>query len=97
MIQKKLPEVDLSRQTAIIFNICLVLVLAIANIAFEWRSYEDIGKIDLSHGEILELQEWDKTYTPPTVDGENTDSPAPDIEHLDDDNEIVLVLDWNGD
>jgi hypothetical protein len=51
MTNKKHPEVDLSRQRSLIFQICLVCILLIANIAFEWRSYDDFDLIDITNQE----------------------------------------------
>ncbi len=55
MIHKKHPEVDLSSQRGLIFQICLFCILLIANIAFEWRSYDDFEQIDLSNDDEYEI------------------------------------------
>lgn len=48
MTLKKHPEVDINRYRNLIFQICLVSVLLLANIAFEWRSYDEMSLIDIS-------------------------------------------------
>ncbi|GAB4407416.1 MAG: hypothetical protein OHK0053_34040 [Microscillaceae bacterium] len=54
MISKKYPESDIHRHTGLIFQLCLVGVLALANLAFEWRSFEKMEEINLEEAFRIE-------------------------------------------
>ena len=47
MIEKKLPEADVTRKSGFYLNIGLVISLLVVISAFEWRFYDDGALADL--------------------------------------------------
>lgn len=64
MLEKKFPEVDLNKQRRFIFLISLIMILVLANVAFEWRSYDDFEQIDLRN--VLEYEIINHRQVPPS-------------------------------
>lgn len=64
---KKNPKVDLTRQSGMLMNLGLSLSLLIVIVAFEWRSYDDQGLLDLGQVEddFEDLMEIPPTEQPP--------------------------------
>ncbi len=70
MEQKKSPKADLTRKTGLFLNIGLVVSLALVIGAFEMRNYEendlvDLGSIDESFEEMLEIPPTEQPPPPP--------------------------------
>jgi protein TonB len=53
MEAKKNPKVELSRKYSLFLNIGMVVSLGLCLVAFEWKSYEDLSRLDLSTRDIL--------------------------------------------
>ncbi len=90
METKKNPSVDLNRRSAYFFSIGLIIAMALAVMAFEWRSYGE-GLVNLRD---RRLDNWDvNPYIPPTRDVPPAPMPVarniildvvPDIDVVDD-------------
>lgn len=92
MEPKKNPKADLDKKTGMFFNIGLAVSLALVLTAFEWRSYDDGGLVDL--GELDDDFE-DIMEIPPT---EQPPPPPPKIQlpqiiEIPDEEEIEVDLD----
>ena len=64
---KKNPKYDLSRQSGWMLNLGLTLSLLSVIVAFEWRSYDDSGLLDLGqvNDDFEDIMEIPPTEQPP--------------------------------
>ncbi|MEQ9285714.1 MAG: energy transducer TonB [Cyclobacteriaceae bacterium] len=67
MEPKKNPKADLDKKTGMFFNIGLAISLALVLTAFEWRSYDDGGLVDLGEldDDFEDIMEIPPTEQPP--------------------------------
>lgn len=67
MEPKKNPKADLDKKTGMFFNIGLAVSLALVLTAFEWRSYDDGGLVDLGEldDDFEDIMEIPPTEQPP--------------------------------
>ena len=84
---KKKPEVDLQKKSGLFLSIGLVLSLAIVTMAFEWKSYDDRGLMDLGsvEDEFEDVMEIPPTEQPPPPPPQVQ---APEIVEVPDEEEI---------
>ncbi len=87
MEPKKNPKSDLAKKSSLFLNIGLCCSLLLTIVAFEWRSYDDVGLIDLGSleddfEEILDIPQTDQPPPPPPK------IKQPEIIEVQDDEEI---------
>ena len=96
MEPKKNPKIDLSRQGGILLNIGMAVSLLLVIVAFEWRSYDDSGLIDLGNvdddfEDILEIPPTEQPPPPPPKVQVPEIIEVPDEEEIEE--EIKLEID----
>ena len=70
MIEKKLPEADVTRKSGLYLNIGLVISLLVVITAFEWRFYDDgaladLGQVSDDFEEMLDIPPTEQPPPPP--------------------------------
>ncbi len=94
MEQKKNPKADLNRSSGLFFITGLVLVMALAYVALEWKTYENKTEIDIAlnaQDDLTEEVPFIQPIAPPPPP-----PPAPiipdEIEIIDDEDDIIETL-----
>lgn len=69
---KKDPKVDLSRQSGLFMNIGLIVALGLCLLAFEWKTYDDMGAMNLATAtteteELIDIPITEQPPPPPPV------------------------------
>lgn len=102
MEPKKNPEIDLSKKTGLFLNIGFVVSLLLVILAFEWRSYDDTGLLDLGQirDDFEEMTEIPLTQQPPPPPPKIKQPEiivVPDEEEIEEEIEIDLDIDMTDD
>jgi protein TonB len=92
---KKNPQADLSKKAGMFLNLGLTLSLAIVIVAFEWRTYDDSGMVDLGQVEddfedILEIPPTQQPPPPPPKVQLPEIVEVPDEEEIEEEIEVEL-------
>ncbi|MFZ9045298.1 MAG: energy transducer TonB, partial [Cyclobacteriaceae bacterium] len=92
---KKNPEADLSQKAGMFLNLGLTISLAITIVAFEWKSYDDAGMVDLGQVEddfedILEIPPTEQPPPPPPKVQLPEIVEIPDEEEIEEEIEVEL-------
>ncbi len=92
---KKNPKVDLARQSGMMLNLGLTLSLLIVVVAFEWRTYDDQGLLDLGQVEddfedIMEIPPTEQPPPPPPKVQIPEIVEVPDEEEIEEEIEVEL-------
>ena len=92
---KKKPEADLRKKSGMFFNLGLIISLALAIIAFQWRFYEDgnlinLGSVEDNFEEIMEIPPTEQPPPPPPVIQQPEIIEVPDEEEIEQEIEIDL-------
>jgi protein TonB len=95
MEPKKNPQVDLSRQSGMLMNLGLTLSLVLVIGAFEWRSYDDAGLLDLGQvqddfEDIMEIPPTEQPPPPPPKIQLPEIIEVPDEEEIEEEIEVEL-------
>ncbi len=95
MEEKKTPKADLNRKTGMHLSIGLVISLAVVTLAFEWKSYDNSGLVDLGTVEnnfedVMEIPPTEQPPPPPPKIQQPEIIAVPDEEEIEDDIEIDL-------
>ena len=102
MEPKKNPEIDLSKKTGLFLNIGFVVSLLLVILAFELRSYDDTGLLDLGQirDDFEEMTEIPLTQQPPPHPPKIKQPEiivVPDEEEIEEEIEIDLDIDMTDD
>lgn len=100
MEEKKNPKYDLARQSGMWLNLGLTLSLAIIIFAFEYKSYDDSGLLDLGQvqddfEDIMEIPPTEQPPPPPPKVQLPEIIEIPDDEEIEDEIEIELDVEIN--
>lgn len=92
---KKNPKADLTKKAGMFLNLGLTLSLAIVIVAFEWRTYDDSGLVDLGQVEddfedILEIPPTQQPPPPPPKVQLPEIVEVPDEEEIEEEIEVEL-------
>lgn len=92
---KKNPKYDLARQSGMLLNLGLSLSLLLVIVAFEWRSYDDAGILDLGQVEddfedIMEIPPTEQPPPPPPKIQLPEIVEVPDEEEIEEEIEVEL-------
>lgn len=95
MEPKKNPKVDLSKKSGLFMNIGLTVSLALVIVAFEWRTYDDSGLVDLGQVEddfedIMEIPPTEQPPPPPPKVQLPEIIEVPDEEEIEEEIEVEL-------
>ncbi|MEM6643529.1 MAG: energy transducer TonB [Bacteroidota bacterium] len=95
MEPKKNPRIDLSRKTGMFLNVGMALSLLIVIVAFEWKSYDDAGLMDLGNidddfEDILEIPPTEQPPPPPPKVQVPEIIEVPDEEEIEEEIEVEL-------
>lgn len=95
MEPKKNPKVDLSKKTGMFLNVGMAASLLIVIVAFEWKSYDDTGLMDLGSIEddfedILEIPPTEQPPPPPPKVQVPEIVEVPDEEEIEEEIEVEL-------
>lgn len=95
MEEKKTPKADLNKKTGLYLSIGLVISLALVTLAFEWKSYDDTGLVDLGQVEsdfedVMEIPPTEQPPPPPPKIVQPEIIEVPDEEEIEEDIEIDL-------
>ncbi len=95
MEAKKKPEVDLQKKTGLFLSIGLVLSLLVVTMAFEWKSYDDSGLVDLGavkdeFEDVMEIPPTEQPPPPPPKIQQPEIVEVPDEEEIEEEIEIDL-------
>lgn len=95
MEPKKNPSKDLSKQTGMYLNVGMALSLLIIIVAFEWKSYDDSGIMDLGNvdddfEDILEIPPTEQPPPPPPKVQVPEIIEVPDEEEIEEEIEVEL-------
>lgn len=95
MEEKKTPKADLNKKTGLHLSIGLVVSLALITLAFEWKSYDDRGLVDLGKVEsdfedVMEIPPTEQPPPPPPKIVQPEIIEVPDEEEIEEDIEIDL-------
>lgn len=95
MEEKKTPKADLNRKTGLHLSIGLVISLAVVTLAFEWKSYDDTGLVDLGTVEndfedVMEIPPTEQPPPPPPKIQQPEIIEVPDEEEIEEEIEIDL-------
>lgn len=95
MEEKKNPEVDLSRKSGLFMNIGFTVSLILVIVAFEWRTYDDSGLVDLGQvnddfEDIMEIPPTEQPPPPPPKIQQPEIIEVPDEEEIEEDIEVEL-------
>ncbi len=96
MEAKKNPKLDLSKKSGMFLNIGMALSLFMVIVAFEWRTYDDLGLLDLGSVEddfddIIDIPPTEQPPPPPPKVPEPEIVEVPDEEEIEE--EIKIELD----
>lgn len=97
---KKNPKVDLARKGPLLMNIGLCASLFLTIVAFEWRSYDDSGLLDLGQVEddfedIMEIPPTEQPPPPPPKIQLPEIIEVPDEEEIEEEIEVELDVEIN--
>ncbi|MDH5609321.1 MAG: energy transducer TonB [Cyclobacteriaceae bacterium] len=97
---KKNPKYDLSRQSGMFLNLGLTISLAAILFAFEYKSYDDAGLVDLGQinddfEDIMEIPPTEQPPPPPPKIQLPEIVEVPDEEEIEDEIEIELDMEVN--
>ncbi len=100
MESKKNPKYDLQKQSSMLMNLGLTLSLAIVIVAFEWRTYDDAGLVDLGQvqddfEDIMEIPPTEQPPPPPPKVQLPEIVEVPDEQEIEEDIEIELDVEVN--
>lgn len=92
---KKNPQADLSKKSGMFLNLGLTVSLALTILAFEWRTYDDSGMVDLGQVEddfedILEIPPTQQPPPPPPKVQLPEIVEVPDEEEIEEEIEVEL-------
>jgi len=95
MEPKKNPKIDLSRQSGLFLNIGMAASLFIVIVAFEWRSYDDSGLMDLGNvdddfEDIIDIPPTEQPPPPPPKVQVPEIIEVPDEEEIEEEIEVEL-------
>lgn len=95
MEPKKNPKIDLAKKSSLFLNIGLCVSLLIVIVAFEWRSYDDTGLLDLGTVEddfedIIEIPPTNQPPPPPPKIKLPEIIEVPDEEEIEEEIEVEL-------
>lgn len=95
MEEKKNPKADLSRRSALFMNIGLSASLLLVIVAFEWRTYDDSGLMDLGNidddfEDIMEIPPTEQPPPPPPKVQLPEIIEVPDEEEIEEEIEVEL-------
>ncbi|MEQ9049758.1 MAG: energy transducer TonB, partial [Marinoscillum sp.] len=95
MEPKKNPNVDLTRKSALFMNIGFTVSLLLVILAFEWRTYDDSGLVDLGQvtddfEDIMEIPPTEQPPPPPPKIQLPQIIEVPDEEEIEEDIEVEL-------
>ncbi len=95
MEPKKNPKIDLSRQSGMFLNIGMVASLLIIIVAFEWRTYDDsglmdLGSIDDDFEDIIDIPPTEQPPPPPPKVQVPEIIEVPDEEEIEEEIEVEL-------
>ena len=98
MESKKAPNADLTNKTGLYLAIGLVISLALITFAFEFKSYDDSGLVDLGQVEdnfedVMEIPPTEQPPPPPPKIQQPEIIEVPDEEEIEEDIEIDLDVD----
>ena len=98
MESKKAPNADLTNKTGLYLAIGLVISLALVTFAFEFKSYDDSGLVDLGQVEdnfedVMEIPPTEQPPPPPPKIQQPEIIEVPDEEEIEEDIEIDLDVD----
>ena len=92
---KKNPKVDLAKKSGLFLNIGLAASLLIVIVAFEWRSYDDSGLMDLGNidddfEDIMDIPPTEQPPPPPPKIKLPEIIEVPDEEEIEEEIEVEL-------
>ena len=95
MEAKKNPKADLSQKSGLLMNIGLTVSLLLVIVAFEWRTYDDSGLVDLGQVEddfedIMEIPPTEQPPPPPPKIQLPEIIEVPDEEEIEEEIEVEL-------
>lgn len=95
MEPKKNPKIDLSRQSGMFLNIGMAASILLVILAFEWKSYDDNGLMDLGNvdddfEDILEIPPTEQPPPPPPKVQVPEIIEVPDEEEIEEEIEVEL-------
>ena len=95
MEPKKNPEIDLSRQSGMFLNIGMAVSLLLIILAFEWRTYDDsglmnLGNVDDDFEDIIDIPPTEQPPPPPPKVQIPEIIEIPDEEEIEDEIEVDL-------
>lgn len=95
MEPKKNPKIDLSRQSGLFLNIGMAASLFLVIVAFEWRSYDDTGLMDLGNvdddfEDIIDIPPTEQPPPPPPKVQVPEIIEVPDEEEIEEEIEVEL-------
>ncbi|MEQ8470562.1 MAG: TonB family protein [Marinoscillum sp.] len=95
MEPKKNPKVDLTRQSGLLMNIGFTVSLLLVILAFEWRTYDDSGLVDLGQvqddfEDIMEIPPTEQPPPPPPKIQLPEIIEVPDEEEIEEEIEVEL-------
>ena len=98
MESKKAPNADLTNKTGLYLAIGLVISLALITFAFEFKSYDDSGLVDLGQvddnfEDVMEIPPTEQPPPPPPKIQQPEIIEVPDEEEIEEDIEIDLDVD----
>jgi protein TonB len=95
MVEKKSPQADVSRKSALFLNIGLVVALLLVIAAFEWKFYEDgeladLGQVTDDFEEMLDIPPTEQPPPPPPKIQQPEIVEVPDEEEIEEEIEVDL-------
>ena len=95
MEPKKNPKIDLSRQSGLFLNVGMAASLFLVIVAFEWRSYDDTGLMDLGNvddefEDIIDIPPTEQPPPPPPKVQVPEIIEVPDEEEIEEEIEVEL-------
>ena len=95
MVEKKSPEADVSRKSALYMNVGLVVALLLVILAFEWKFYEDgeladLGQVSDDFEEMLDIPPTEQPPPPPPKIQQPEIVEVPDEEEIEEEIEVDL-------
>lgn len=95
MEPKKNPKIDLARQSGMFLNVGMALSLLIVIVAFEWRTYDDSGLMDLGNvdddfEDIIDIPPTEQPPPPPPKVQIPEIIEVPDEEEIEEEIEVEL-------
>jgi protein TonB len=95
MESKKTPKADLNKKNGLYLSIGLVISLAVVTLAFEWKSYDDQGLVDLGSvdddfEDVMEIPPTEQPPPPPPKIQQPEIIEVPDEEEIEEEIEIDL-------